>query len=132
MAPRTPAWMWSDALSMLERVERMHRRSFEPGAAEHKAIWEPPVDILETEREVLIFTALPGVAPDDIEAAIEGADLVITGTRLLPPELHTAVIHRLELPQGRFRRRVPLPAGRYDDVRRKALNGTLIVSLRKA
>ena len=132
MAPRTPAWMWSDALSMLERAERMHRRFFEPGAAEPKTMWEPPVDVLETEREVLIFTALPGVAPDDMVAAIEGSELVITGTRLLPPELRTAVIHRLELPQGCFRRRVPLPAGRYGEVRRRVWNGTLIVSLRKA
>lgn len=132
MTSRTPAWMWSDALSMLERAERLHRHFFEPGTAGHKTVWEPPVDILETDNEVLIFTALPGVAPDDIEAVIEGFDLVITGTRRLPPELSTAIIHRLELPQGRFRRRVALPAGSYDDVRRIVLNGTLIVSLHKA
>jgi len=131
MASRTPDWMWSDALSMLERAERMHRRFFEPGTAEQKAVWEPPVDVLETEHEVLIFTALPGVAPDDVEAVIEGAELVITGTRVLPTELSTAVIHRLELPQGCFRRRVPLPAGRYNNVRRVVTNGILIVSLHK-
>ena len=130
---RTPGWMWSDALSLLERAERMNRQFFEPGTgAQHGACWEPPVDILETEKEVLILTALPGVAPDEIAASIEGAELVINGTRVLPPELRTAVIHRLELPQGCFTRRVPLPAGRYDDVRRKVVNGTLIVSLHKA
>ncbi len=132
MAPRTPAWMWSDALSMLERAERLHRQFFEPGTAGQSAVWEPPVDILETQHEVLILTALPGVAPDDIAATIEGSELVISGTRLLPPELRTAVIHRLELPQGCFRRRIQLPPGRYGDVRRKVLNGTLIVSLHKA
>ncbi len=133
MAPRTPAWMWSDALAMLERAERMHRQFFEPApGARQRAVWEPPVDVLETDQDVLIFTALPGVAPDAVEAAIEGGTLVISGTRTLPAELRTAIIHRLELPQGCFERRVPLPPGRYDAVKRQVANGTLIVSLRKA
>src|SRR5262249_47851280 len=73
--------------------------------------WEPPVDVLETGREVLVLVALPGVDPDRVEVAIEGDDLVVVGTRVLPPELRTAMIHRLELPQGQFARRVRLPAG---------------------
>jgi HSP20 family protein len=51
--------------------------------------------------------------------------------RVLPPELRTAVIHRLELPQGRFERRVRLPAGRYSDVRRAAVDGCLVITLEK-
>jgi len=51
---------------------------------------------------------------------------------VLPPELRTATIHRLELPQGRFERRVRLPTGRYRDVRRSAADGCLVVTLRKA
>ena len=51
---------------------------------------------------------------------------------MLPPELRTAVIHRLELPQGRFERRIPLPPGRYDAVRRFAANGCLVFELAKA
>lgn len=138
MAPRMPRWMWSDALTMLERAERMHRQFFEPAVGERRhgerrrTVWEPPVDVLETEQEVLIFTALPGVAPETVEAAIEDGELVIAGTRTLPAELRTAIIHRLELPQGSFERRVALPAGRYDLVRRHVANGTLVVSLRKA
>ncbi len=57
--------------------------------------------------------------------------LVIKGERALPAVLRTAVIHRLELPQGRFERRVALPAGRYDNIRREARDGCLIVTLRK-
>jgi HSP20 family molecular chaperone IbpA len=45
--------------------------------------------------------------------------------------LRTATIHRLELPQGRFERRIELPAGRYDSVRRTAVNGCLVISLTK-
>jgi hypothetical protein len=38
----------------------------------------------------------------------------------------------MELPQGRFERRVPLPAGRYGAVTRQVWNGCLIINLRKA
>jgi HSP20 family molecular chaperone IbpA len=118
--------MWSEACDQLVRAERLHRQFFQP---RHSGTWEPPVDILETEREVLIFVALPGVSLDKAEAVIDGADLVIAGTRVLPSQLRTAVIHRIELPQGRFERRVRLPAG---DVRRSAADGCLVITLQKA
>lgn len=124
-------WMWSDALEMLDQAERLHRQFFRPAASGTQPCWEPPIDLFETPREILILTALPGVAPDDVSAVIEGGVLVITGTRTYPRELQSAKIHRLELPQGCFERRVALPAGRYDRVQRSHVNGCLVISLRK-
>jgi HSP20 family protein len=124
--------MWSQACEMLARAERLNRELFRPLAAVARLpAWEPPVDMLETEREVLVLVALPGVNPDRVEAAIDGGDLVVAGMRFLPSELRTAVIHRLELPQGRFERRVRLPAGRYSAVRRSVADGCLLVALEK-
>jgi len=127
-------WMlWSEACEMLARAERMHRELFRPSTPQAQSpAWEPPVDILETESEVLVLVALPGVDPDDAQALIEDGDLVIAGTRVVPEQLRTATIHRLELPQGRFYRRLRLPAGRYAGVRRAAVAGCLIVTLQKA
>jgi len=126
-------WMWSEACEMLARAERMHRELFRPALSERQLpVWEPPVDILETEHEILVLVALPGVDAEATEAAIEDGYLVIAGTRLLPEQLRTAVIHRLELPQGRFYRRVRLPAGRYSNVRRAAGAGCLLITLQKA
>ncbi|HEX4508085.1 MAG TPA: Hsp20/alpha crystallin family protein [Alphaproteobacteria bacterium] len=125
--------MWSEAFEMLAQADRMHRELFRPaGSAPHRVAWEPPVDILETRNEVLILVALPGVAVDEVVAVIEGDDLVIAGDRILPPQLQTAVIHRLELPQGRFARRVRLPAGRYGAVSRSVVDGCLLITLEKA
>jgi len=126
-------WMWSEACEMLARAERMHREMFRPaGKQGRQPAWEPPVDILETEREVLALVALPGVDAEHAQAAIEDGDLVIAGTRILPPELRTATIHRLELPQGRFYRRLRLPAGRYSGVRSAVAAGCLVITLQKA
>ena len=118
---------------MLARAERMHREFFRPaGPGRRSPSWQPPIDMLETDREVLILVALPGVDPDRVEAVIDGSDLVMGGARVLPAELRTAVIHRLELPQGRFERRIPLPPGRYRDVRRSQAHGCILITLEKA
>jgi HSP20 family protein len=125
-------WMWSQACEMLARADRMHRDLFRPLASAARPAWEPPVDVLETEREVLVLVALPGVDPDCVEAVIDGDDLVVVGMRVLPAELRTAIIHRLELPQGRFERRLRLPTGRYGAVRHARSDGCLLVALEKA
>src|SRR3569623_1955021 len=125
-------WMWSEACEMLSRAERMHRAFFRPTrTAARRPTWEPPADALETDLAVLVFIALPGVDPDRVEAVIEDGCLLVAGLRILPAELQTATIHRLELPQGRFERRVRLPAGRYAHVRRSMANGCLLITLEK-
>lgn len=125
--------MWAEACRMLMQAERMHRHSFVPRQSAALPVWHPPADVLETEREVLILVALPGVDPSAVEAVIEDGALRVAGLRLLPPELRNAAIHRLELPQGRFERRIPLPPGRYGTpVRHSLVNGCLLVRLEKA
>ena len=127
------AAMWAEAVQMLTKAERLHRQLFHPGArGPGAACWEPPIDLLETDNEVLVLAALPGVRADAVEVVIQDGVLILSGARTPPPELERAVIHRLELPQGRFERRIPLPPGRYDAVRRAAGDGCLVISLRKA
>ena len=127
MAAYSSNWMWSEACEMLTRAERLHREFFRPArSASGLLAW-----VLETEREVLVLMALPGVDPERVEALIDGADLAVAGSRVLPAVLRTAVIHRLELPQGRFERRVRLPPGRYADVQRTTVNGCLVITLQK-
>ena len=133
--------MWAEACEALARAERLQREVFRPrqapaarGAAAPPVlpVWEPPADVLETPREVLILVALPGVDPEQVEASIEGGALHVTGLRLLPPELRGASIHRMELPQGRFERHLPLPPGRYAaPVHHSMAQGCLLVRLEK-
>ena len=118
---------------MLARTERLHRQLFQPSASQpSQAAWEPPVDVLETDHEVLVIAALPGVGAEHVEALIDGGCLIITGVRSVPPARRPAARHRKELPQGRGERRIPLPHGRYGQVSRHMVDGCLLVSLHKA
>jgi len=126
-------WMLSNAIETLARAERLQQQfvNLQPWSGANEPSWEPPIDVLETEREVLILVALPGVNPDEVLAVIEGGVLVVSGHRVLPSELRSARILRLELPQGRFERRIRLPLGSYT-ITRFATNGCVGLRLTKS
>jgi len=132
MPPPDPSvWMWAEAQRMLERAEPLHQRFFEPARAGRQPSWEPPVDIFETSGGLLIEIALPGVDPERLEISYEGSILSVAGERPLPCAAEPAVIHRLEIPYGRFERRLALTAGRYELVRYQLTHGCLALSLRR-
>ncbi len=119
--------MWTQALGALARAERLHRQVFRPVSAG----WEPPVDLLETEDALVIVAALPGVRAADVELVIGGNELAIVGQRRVLAGLRAARVHRMELPHGRFERRVMLPPGAYELSGRDLQDGCLVVTLRK-
>jgi HSP20 family protein len=134
MPPKDPInWMLSDAIETLARAERLRQRflNLQPLTGKREPCWEPPIDVIETDDEILILIALPGVDPDDVEALLDKGALVISGRRTLPAELRNARILRLELPQGRFERRIPLPTGRYT-ITRFAAHGCVGLRLGKS
>ncbi len=125
-------WMWERAREMLDYADRAHRQLFSPGRPGGGTPgWEPPVDIFETPRELWVLVALPGVAPDGIEVEVQGTGLRIHGVRPLPPAFRKAVVHRLEIPHGRFERCVDLPAGTYELIERRVTKGCLFLNLKK-
>jgi HSP20 family molecular chaperone IbpA len=102
-------WMWDEACTMIERAD----------------------DIFETDREIWIIAALPGVETGDIEVSIDDDVVIIAGRRRLPAAARGAVIHRLEIPRGRFERRIRLTAGRLQLGRSELASGCLVLSLNK-
>lgn len=125
-------WMWAEALDLISQAERMQRAMFRPSSGERRTpCWEPPVDVFETERDLWIQVALPGIKPDQVEVRVEGDQLVVAGERPLPLPAEAGVIHRLELPHGRFERRLGLPSGRFEVGRRDLSHGCLTITLRK-
>jgi HSP20 family molecular chaperone IbpA len=99
--------MWSEALSMLDRAERLQRQFFH-----HTAVsWEPPVDITETPDELRVQVALPGVPADSVTVALDPGGLTVSAARAFPCGEGTQNVHRIEIPYGRFERQIGLPLG---------------------
>src|SRR5512144_208446 len=125
-------WMWAEACELLDRAERLHRRFFEVSlASTARPTWEPPVDLFETAEDVWLLVALPGVEPSRIEVQVDAGGVIVAGERPLPPELRFAAIHRLEIPHGRFERRVRLPQGRFSLEHQSVVHGCLVLGLRR-
>lgn len=125
-------WMWAEACSVIEQAERLHREFFRVGLPRERApAWEPPVDIFETDEALVISVALPGIAAENIQVVVEGDVLTVAGARLLPEQDRTALIHRLEIPYGRFERRIRLPALSLSVVRSEFANGCLELTLQR-
>jgi HSP20 family protein len=118
MTSRDPGiWMWAEACELLDRAERLNRQFFQPRPGRgRRPTWEPPVDVLETEGELWILVALPGV---------------VAGERPMPGRAQSGVIRRLEIPYGHFERRIDLPPGRFEIGRRELADGCLVLGLRK-
>jgi len=72
------------------------------------ADWFPPVDILEDAEEYLFKIDLPEVKPEDMQVAVEGDGLVISGERPQPWQDDRKHL-RVERPHGYFERRFSLP-----------------------
>jgi HSP20 family protein len=131
MTYRDPrSWVWAEALELLRGTERLQRRFFQIGAAEAPG-WEPPVDLYETGDGLTLCVALSGVAANELEVSLESGNVVVRGERAFPVEYQRAIIYRLEIPYGRFERRIVLPAGGYELVDRRLEDGCLTLGLRR-
>lgn len=127
--PASP--MWLQALKMLEQADQLHRRFFQLGKPKSRGpVWEPPIDILETDRYLLIQIALPGVDLSDITVVIENNIIHVVGERQIAMNADT-VIRRLEIPYGRFEKQISLPNGHYQISENSLANGCLRLVLNK-
>jgi HSP20 family protein len=120
----------AEAIEMLRDADRLHRQFFRLAPARSGPCWEPPIDVVETDRAVVVRVALPGVPAQAVEVTTDGAQLRVVGQRPMPVTRSDA-IHRLEIPYGHFERRVELPRGRYDVGAREMVDGCLVLTLRR-
>lgn len=111
---------------MLDRADRLHRQFYTqtvPG-------WEPPVDVVEGDGELRIEMALPGVAADSVTIALDREGLTVSAARPFPCRSDGTRIHRIEIPYGRFERRIELDLDALELVRRSLADGVLTLAFR--
>ncbi len=127
-------FMFSEALSLLDRADRLHRQFFCPAAA-RVPTWEPPVDVVETEGQLRVTLALPGVLAETITLSREPGAISVAARRAFPVAASEsergARIHALEIPHGRFERRIALSTQDISLVEQRLHDGCLTLIFSK-
>jgi HSP20 family molecular chaperone IbpA len=125
-------WMWERAEELLHQADKLQRQFFQLGSpGSRRAAWEPPVDVFETPERVIVLVALPGVRGDRVQVRLEDTTLVVAGERTLPESCARAAVRRLEIPQGHFRRAIPLSTPELELVSEELSDGCLVIELVK-
>jgi len=127
----THTWMLATALDLLDHAQGLRRQSFRLGPAHEGPLWEPPVDMVDSGDCIRLLVALPGVAPDCFDVRMEQCAIVVRGQRSFGSGIGSGAIVRLEIPYGRFERRVALPPGAYRVCEAQMENGCLRVDLER-
>jgi len=123
--------MWGEALSLLEQADRLHRQFCRPDAARAN-VWEPPADVIETAEAVILQVALPGACAESVLIELQPGAIAISARRSLPLESsQRARVHALEIPYGRFARRIVLPVQSLTLVDKKLQDGCLTLTFSK-
>jgi HSP20 family protein len=126
------ALMWATACEMIERAERLHRQFFRPMTAiASAAFWEPPIDIIATDSEARITVALPGVDRDDLNVTIDRDGVSVVGLRRQGTIPRDGTALRLEIPYGRFERRIAFPTTGLRFGQSEYGNGCLVLTFFK-
>ncbi len=71
--------------------------------------WAPPVDIFETENELVLKADLPDVKLEDIDIQVENGTLTLKGERRFEKDEKNKGFHRIERSYGSFVRYFTLP-----------------------
>jgi len=126
-----------EMLSLREAMDRLFEESFlRPGSfgVSDSASAMLPMDMYETENDVVVKAAIPGVKPEDIEVTVTGDLLSIKGEFRTESEQKDEKrnYHRQERRYGSFCRQVTLPAGvNADACAADFENGVLTLTLPK-
>jgi len=113
---------------MGEYFKEMKPLGYQPDRSFH-----PPMDIYETEDNLIVVMEVAGMKVEDFQILFEKDLLSISGTRA---ELHSAPktrLHQIEIDYGNFERtlRIPFPL-KGEDIKAAYHQGFLIITAPKA
>lgn len=125
----------SELVSLREAMDRLFEDSWVGSRAwNFPTPWvEPALDVYETAGQVTVKAAIPGVKPEEVEIAVTGNLLSISGETKEETETNDKNYLRRETRMGSFSRMVALPAGlQTDNADAKFEDGILTITFPKA
>ena len=122
---------WTELAGVHDDMSRLMNGLFE-GTGKTTQSWVPPLDVWETESEVVYALDLPGVSEDGISVEAEDGTLTVTAERTRTNEASDDRFYRFERRHGTFTRTVGLPQGASEDaIRAEFRNGVLEIHVAK-
>jgi len=124
-----------DLMTTQREFDRLFKEAFSPLFSEGELstrTWAPPVDIYETENDIVLKAELPGVDPKDVEVRVEDSTLYLKGERKFEKEVKDENYHRVERSYGSFARSFSLPNSiNAEKVKAEYKDGLLTLTLPK-
>jgi HSP20 family protein len=99
-------------ISLQDRMNRLFDETMHRGRgaeAMDMGTWAPPVDIYETETEIVLVAEVPGVDEKDVDVEVKDNLLTIKGERRMEKSVREESYHRVERAYGGFSRSFTLP-----------------------
>ena len=127
---RSPLSSYGELQLLKLEVNRLIDRLVK-GAPVASTDWQPPADILECGRALVIQIGVPGLSREDLEVRVDPGRLEVRGRKnRLASEPHARRFHLMERFMGQFQLTIDLPAAVLaDGVRARLANGVLTVTL---
>jgi HSP20 family molecular chaperone IbpA len=75
----------------------------------HIAPWRPPIEVFETDGELVVRAELGGLSRTEVEVLVSGHELVIRGERRVASPSESRRYHESRVRYGSFEAKVPLP-----------------------
>jgi HSP20 family protein len=114
---------------MPRNLDSFFEELWRPTSLSQRRVAYPPVNISETEEELIVTSEIPGMDTDDVELTLNEKSLVIRGAK----KNEVGNYYRQERPTGSFQRIINLNvAVQVDGIKASMKDGLLRVSLPKA
>ncbi len=114
-------------IKIFDDLDRLFTGFAENTYSTSRAAWSPLYDLFVTKEKLVIVVELPGVEKEEISVSISTRGLIIRGKREAPKLVREGqIFYNLEIPFGRFERRIPFPIDvRIKEVDINLANGLL-------
>ena len=125
-----------DFVTLRDRMDRLFGeaagRSWPTEEGLTTGVWNPPVDVFESNDSIVLKADLPEVNKDEVDISVDGNVLTIRGERKREQEVKEKEFYRMERSYGTFTRSFTLP-GTVDPEKIEAgfAGGVLTVTLPK-
>ncbi|HCB01040.1 MAG TPA: heat-shock protein Hsp20 [Anaerolineae bacterium] len=128
---------WEPAREMMtlrEAMDRLFDDAFTRPLSLNNGNWSvPAVDMYQTDNEVVVKAALPGIKADEVQINVTGEVLTLKGETKHEEEKKEKAYHLREQRWGSFERSIVLPTEVVADKAKADFeNGVLTITLPKA